>query len=209
MFERSTGLKGLIAIVLMLSFSTSIFAQSIAGLTGAELTEFNQYRLNISVADRFVGSVSDFGLVTGMTTTTWAPYQGFRPISEPDFFHIAGYPIEAELAQEHHQRSRNLRTMGTVFTLIGVGIVLSALLIREPTEPDDWNDTAAWDRWEREEDRYMGRVIGLVVGGTVVMGGGLAAMMSGANRGNWATAEQAVFVMDHHNQQLAERIRNR
>ena len=209
LLKGSTALRTSISVFVLISLTSVIWAEPATRLTGAELTEFTQQRLNISIQDRFIGSVSEFGLITGRTMTDWVPYQGFRAIAEPDFFFIAGFQLEAEESRQHHQTTRNLTIWGTVFTLIGVGIALGALLVSEPSEPDDWLDSADWEAYEREEDAYYRRTFGLLIAGTVVMTGGLTALVAGSMRGNWATADQAVFVMDQYNQQLLDEIRER
>ena len=104
---------------------------TIDDLTPTERTEYDNKKLSIETRGQGVGGGG--GIVVSMETwTRWYAYQGFRKISEEEFFMITGR--EEQAAQTKAYKSKNIRlwTIGMGTMLVGAGIMGGNLSVGLP-----------------------------------------------------------------------------
>ncbi|MEE8440563.1 MAG: hypothetical protein V3S41_02485, partial [Spirochaetia bacterium] len=153
-------------------------------LTPDQMKIFSTRRLSVEVGGMMYagGSVSPTGGVTvsGSSWTIWTPYEGFRKISESEFFEVAGYPDEAAEAAEFRKTS---------FIIWGSG--LGALTVSLLLLPLALN----------------GNTGAFALQMIMMAGGATAALLGGLRIGkNWAPVDMAIDIADVHNQDIVRSI---
>jgi hypothetical protein len=93
------------------------------GLTLEQQRYFLACQLSLNVTETDYAVISDYSVASG-TQERWQGYQGFRSVSEDEFFMAAGYVEEASLARRHQQEYRATSIGGVFATVLGVAIML-------------------------------------------------------------------------------------
>lgn len=89
---------------------------------------FTQYRLSIEVAGQAMGSANySTGLVTASSWTKWTAREGFRVISEENFFRKVGMLREAEEARAYRAKGDKYFRIGKWMTLGGLAVLLGGI----------------------------------------------------------------------------------
>lgn len=101
-------MKRLILCLFLIIAGMSVYAVSMSSLTQQEMTEFNRSRLSFETKAGSYGYFGDRGFWGEISYKYWVGYQGFSPVSESDFFAIAGYEQEAEEARRYEKRTSDL-----------------------------------------------------------------------------------------------------
>lgn len=137
-------------------------------------------QLFVKVQDEMIGSVNTkTGLMTASTITTWTPYRGFTPISEEQFFGLAGFQEEAAQARRFHTNRNIMLVVGGVGCFLGLAGMMTPFI-------DDFSN------WSMD---FMWVSAGLLSASSVPL-------FLAVFRPNWATVEIAVRVADIYNAQL-------
>jgi len=117
--------KVLLLISAFLFSAVLVYSQEIPGQKTIEL---NRQRLTVEIYVQMYGFLSinrlggmNIGGASLSEVKKWKAYQGFREISEPDFFEIAGYKEEAERCRKYYENLR-LKTQNS-FTCMAVSEV--------------------------------------------------------------------------------------
>jgi len=98
----------MILVLFLVAAGMSVYAVSMSSLTQEEMTEFNRSRLSFETKAGSYGYFGDRGFWGEISYRYWVGYQGFSPVSEADFFAIAGYEQEAEEARLYEKKTSDL-----------------------------------------------------------------------------------------------------
>ncbi len=113
-------MKKYVIAVLFLLVSGALFAAvSMESLSEKEMTEFNRSRLSFETKAGTYGYFGDHGFWGEINYKYWVGYQGFSPVSEADFFDIAGYEKEAEEARRYERKTSDFLWGGLAAIAIG------------------------------------------------------------------------------------------
>lgn len=114
----------------------------------------------------------------------WTPYQGITPISEQDFFTIAGYSKEADAAKREKSLKNTFGWAGIGLFVAGLATFIHGINIYESapigSTESEMGNTVVW--------------IGLSSGVS-----GIYFFTRAKTMGNWATVGQAQLVADEYN----------
>ena len=137
-------------------------------------------QLFVKVRDEMIGSVNaKTGLMTASTITTWTPYRGFIPISEEEFFSLAGFQDEAVQAKRFHANRKTMLVVGGIGCALGLAGMMAPFV-------DDFSN------WSMD---FMWISAGVLSASSIPV-------FLAVFRPNWATVEIAVRVADGYNGHL-------
>lgn len=100
-------------------------------LSKSQEREFSRKKLSIeTIGISTIRFTEDFTFGMGREWRKWRAYRGFSLITEANFFQIAGYSEESEMARSYRQKIINLTISGLGVTGIGMIIMTDKENIR-------------------------------------------------------------------------------
>ncbi len=117
--RRGEVMRKILFLLLFLMLGVSLFAVSMDALSSSEMAEFNRSRLSFETKAGTYGYFGDHGFWGEISYKYWVGYQGFNPVSEADYFEIAGYEKEAKEARTYQNATRDLLWGGIAAVIIG------------------------------------------------------------------------------------------
>jgi len=108
--------------IFIIFLTTFLFSQKVEDLNEEERKEYNRNKLAVEViGSTSLGRDPFLGTATATTTNKWTAYKGFNsPISEYEFFSIAGYNDEAGKAKQYMDKATKEMWIGTGLMLGGM-----------------------------------------------------------------------------------------
>lgn len=178
--------------VFMMCSKCFLFSQTIDDLSDDQKKEVNRKRLSIEVIGHTSMSRDPlFGNYEATTTKKWSAYQGFNtPISEEQFFSLAGYTEEALKAKQYKEKGKKLLIGGIVASLAGT------LMMYYTTEEEVYDSDLGYSYPETKWPLFYPGMI-LSLGGIGVGYFGLQLQLS-----NWAPYSTVRDISDEYNKKL-------
>jgi len=186
--------KVLLLISAFLFSAVLVYSQEIPGQKTIEL---NRQRLTVEIYVQMYGFLSinrlggmNIGGASLSEVKKWKAYQGFREISEPDFFEIVGYKEEAERCRKYYENLR-LKAQNSFAGMAVSGITMIAGL-------------ALITLNNAKFFIVTGSVLSLV--GTIGFSIAAVIFKTVSNARNWAPASLALVVAEDYNKCLRRKI---
>ena len=191
-------MKRMILIIISLSF---LFNQSIIAQddTTDILKEFERQKLSIEVIGQFSGSISpSLGIMSGSSYNKWIGYQGFRKVSESEFFKISGYEKESIEAFEYNETAKKELIGGAIAEAAGLIVYLIGITQKKEV-PGKWIGDIYFPSYEEPNPNWP-----LVTIGAAATIGGIVYIFKGARKisRNWAPAQIAQSAAAEFNRKL-------
>jgi len=183
-------------LLIFVFFFTAVFTYS-QELSEQKTIELNRQRLIVEVYTQRYGLLSvtqlggmNIGSESLSEVKKWKAYQGFREISEPEFFRIAGYKEEAEQCSKYYENLL-IKAQNSLACMAISGIAMiagTALMTLSNTN------------------------FFIATGGVLSLGGSIGFSISAvifravSNAKNWAPASLAIVVAEDYNRDLRRRL---
>jgi hypothetical protein len=174
-------MKRIISLSVIILFSGYVvFAQE---LNQEQTFLYNRMALSVEVETGFIGSINQSsGMIYGSQVKIWTGYKGFSPVSEEEFFTLAGYSYEAMQAKKYHSTSIGFIWGGLAGVVAGIGLFAACI---------GQSDSGT---------------LGIRIGAVVISSTGSTLSLIGLLRGQWATANNAINIADQYNNILKKQI---
>ena len=163
------------------------------------LKEFERQKLSVELVGQFSGSVSPYlGVMSGSTYNKWIGYQGFKKISESEFFQIAGFEKEANEALIYNESAKKELTGGIIAESVGLAIYFIGLFQKKEI-PGEWIGDYYFPSYNEPDPNWP-----LVALGAGVATVGVVYIFKGSKKisRNWAPAQIALSSSEKYNEKL-------
>lgn len=179
---------GLTAACLAAVIATMAVAQAPAAdttLTAAQREMYARHHLSVQVTERASGAIG-LHQTTVWTTLEWTAYEGYRPLTEAEFFARLGMTDEARQAAARHRDYERYSRLGLGLLLPGAVLAVAAM---HPASLDAADNKA------------------LIAGGVGAGVAGVILMVKASHcSGNWAPYATVESLVDGYNARLRTRI---